>query len=128
MQQIGPHAWRRTQYRNQRCATRVVAAIPAVRLEHLTYISGIFTHVTPWAPLPGHICPFTGGARLSYRRAEEIFRAASGGWTLHQLRHSAITHLAEDNVALPMLMAKRPHKPAVPAEVRQTEPRSGRQP
>jgi integrase len=37
----------------------------------------------------------TGHARLSYRRAEEIFRAASGGWTLHQLRHSAITHLAE---------------------------------
>jgi len=25
------------------------------------------------------------------------------------LRHSAITHLAEDNVTLPMLMAKRRH-------------------
>ena len=38
-----------------------------------------------------------------------MFREASGGWTLHQLRHSAITHLAEDNVALPMLMAKSRH-------------------
>jgi len=27
------------------------------------------------------ICPFTGRARLSYRRAEEIFRDTSGGWT-----------------------------------------------
>ena len=46
---------------------------------------------------------------MVYRRAEELFKAASGGWTLHQLRHSAITHLAEDNVALPMLMAKSRH-------------------
>jgi len=61
------------------------------------------------APALADICPFTGRARLSYRRAEEIFRDASGGWTLHQLRHSAITHLAEDNVALPMLMAKSRH-------------------
>lgn len=52
--------------------------------------------------------PETGRARLSYRRAEEIFHAATG-WTLHQLRHSAITHLAEDNVALPLLMAKSRH-------------------
>ena len=61
------------------------------------------------APALADVCPFTGRARLSYRRAEEIFRDASGGWTLHQLRHSAITHLAEDNVALPMLMAKSRH-------------------
>ena len=27
-------------------------------------------------------------------------------WTLHQLRHSALTHPAEANVALPLLMAK----------------------
>jgi len=40
---------------------------------------------------------------------EDIDRDKSGGWTLHQLRHSAITHLAEDNVALPMLMAKSRH-------------------
>jgi len=33
----------------------------------------------------------------------------SGGWTLHQLRHSAITHLAEGNVGLALLMAKSRH-------------------
>lgn len=51
----------------------------------------------------------TGHARLSYRRAAEVFAAASGGATLHQLRHSAITHLAEDGVPLPLLMAKSRH-------------------
>lgn len=61
------------------------------------------------APALVDICPCSGRARLSYRRAEEIFHTASNGWTLHQLRHSAITHLAEDNVTLPMLMAKSRH-------------------
>jgi integrase/recombinase XerD len=28
---------------------------------------------------------------------------------LHQLRHSALTHLAEQNVSLPLLMAKSRH-------------------
>ena len=71
--------------------------------------------VTDRRPAPGRapatvdVCAVTGHARLSYRRAEEVFRAASGGWTLHQLRHSAITHLAEDNVGLALLMAKSRH-------------------
>jgi integrase len=41
-------------------------------------------------------CPVTGRGRLSYRRAAEIFTAATvpldpagRGWTLHQLRHAA---------------------------------------
>ncbi len=34
----------------------------------------------------------TGRARLSYRRAAELFSVATGGWTLHQLRHSRLTH------------------------------------
>lgn len=55
------------------------------------------------------LCPITGRARLSYRRAAELFKAYSGGATLHQLRHSAITHLAEANVELPLLMAKSRH-------------------
>jgi hypothetical protein len=55
----------------------------------------------------------SGRARLSYRRAEEIFNtltkplahpditdpdqlAAAPGWTLHDLRHSALTHAAEN--------------------------------
>jgi integrase len=53
--------------------------------------------------------PATGQARLSYRRAAEIFTDASDGATLHQLRHSAITHLAEDGVPLVLLMAKSRH-------------------
>jgi hypothetical protein len=49
------------------------------------------------------------GARLSYRRAEALFLKASGGRTLHQLRHSAFTHLVEQNISLPLLMAKSRH-------------------
>lgn len=60
-------------------------------------------------PAATDLCPYTGRARLSYRRAEELFHAASGGWTLHQLRHSALTHLAEANVGLALLMAKSRH-------------------
>lgn len=48
-------------------------------------------------------------ARLSYRQAEEVFKAASGGATLHQLRHSALTHAAEDGTSTPMLMARSGH-------------------
>jgi integrase/recombinase XerD len=61
------------------------------------------------APAASDLCPHTGRARLSYRRAQELFAAASGGWTLHQLRHSALTHLAEENVSLALLMAKSRH-------------------
>jgi 4a-hydroxytetrahydrobiopterin dehydratase len=53
--------------------------------------------------------PGARAARLSYRRAEALFRQASGGWTLHQLRHSPLMHLAEQNVSLPLLMAKSRH-------------------
>ncbi|MEA2231585.1 MAG: integrase/recombinase XerD [Solirubrobacteraceae bacterium] len=63
------------------------------------------------APSPARIpasldlCPVTGRGRLSYRRAEELL-VKHTGWTLHQFRHSALTQLAEQNVALPLLMAK----------------------
>jgi integrase/recombinase XerD len=60
-------------------------------------------------PAAADLCPVTGRARLSYRRAEELFSTASGGRTLHQLRHSAITHLAEADVGLALLMAKSRH-------------------
>jgi integrase len=53
--------------------------------------------------------PDTGRARLSYRRAAELFKQASGGWTLHDLRHSALTHSAEDGMPTPMLMTKSGH-------------------
>ena len=67
------------------------------------------------APSPGRVpasldlCPTTGRARLSYRRAEELL-VEHTGWTLHQFRHSALTQLAEQNVALPLLMAKSRHR------------------
>ena len=63
---------------------------------------------------PGDIDTSSGRARLSYRRAAEIFEQATAGeqggpWTLHQLRHSALTHDAESGASTPMLMAKSGH-------------------
>jgi len=48
-------------------------------------------------------------ARLSYERAEQLFKAATGGATLHQLRHSALSHDAEEGTSTPMLMARSGH-------------------
>lgn len=56
------------------------------------------------------VCPVTGRARLSYRRAAALFSEHAGGWTLHQLRHSAITHLAEGGESTVLLMAKSRHR------------------
>ncbi len=56
------------------------------------------------------ICPVTGRARLSYRRAAAMFSQQTGGWTLHQLRHSAITHLAEAGESTVLIMAKSRHR------------------
>jgi integrase/recombinase XerC/integrase/recombinase XerD len=50
-----------------------------------------------------------GHARLSYEQAEQSFKRASGGATLHQLRHSALSHAAEDGTSTPMLMARSGH-------------------
>jgi integrase/recombinase XerD len=65
------------------------------------------------------VCPVTGRARLSYRRAAELFTAATaqldpagGGWTLHQLRHSALTHEAEEGTSTPMLLSRSRHASA----------------
>jgi integrase/recombinase XerC/integrase/recombinase XerD len=51
----------------------------------------------------------SGRARLSYQQAAALFSAASGGATLHQLRHSALTHDAEKGTGTPMLMARSGH-------------------
>jgi integrase/recombinase XerC/integrase/recombinase XerD len=58
--------------------------------------------------------PSTGRARLSYRRAAELFgehtaTLAGGPFTLHQLRHSALTHAAQDGASAPMLMRMSGH-------------------
>ncbi|MFF3059401.1 site-specific integrase [Streptomyces sp. NPDC057909] len=71
------------------------------------------------------VCPETGHARLSHRRAEEIFEEYTrllanplaspddievlDGWTLHWLRHSALTHDAEGGTSPPMLLARSRH-------------------
>jgi hypothetical protein len=54
---------------------------------------------------PGDLDPVTGRARLSYRRAAELFEQATavcrgGPWTLHQLHHRALTHAAEAETAM----------------------------
>ncbi len=58
---------------------------------------------------PADIEQASGRARLSYRQAEDLFKDATGGATLHQLRHSALTHDAEDGTSTPMLMARSGH-------------------
>jgi integrase len=58
---------------------------------------------------PYDIDPASGRARLSYRRAEEIFKAASDGATIHQLRHSTLTHAAEDGANTSTLLSYSGH-------------------
>jgi integrase len=53
--------------------------------------------------------PDTGQARLSCRRAAELFTTATGGATLHQLRHSALTHAAEDGANTSTLLSYSGH-------------------
>jgi integrase len=69
------------------------------------------------SPAAGDICPATGRGRLSYPRAEYLFKQASAaldphrkGWTLHQLRHSALQHLAAGGRTAPELQAKSRHQ------------------
>lgn len=58
--------------------------------------------------------PITQRARLSYRRAATLFETHTaamkrGPFTLHQLRHSKLTHAAEAGASTPMLMALSGH-------------------
>ena len=55
------------------------------------------------------ICPHTGRARLGYDRARILLKQLTG-WQLHQLRHSAATHLGNQKVPLQLIMAKTRHK------------------
>lgn len=60
-------------------------------------------------PADGDRCPDTGFGRLSYQQAWKQFSQASNGSTLHQLRHSALTHLGEEGVSAILLQAKSRH-------------------
>ena len=42
--------------------------------------------------------------------AEQLFKEHPGGATLHWLRHSRLTHLGDQNVSAPLLMAISGHK------------------
>ena len=48
-------------------------------------------------PAARDLCPVTGRARLGYDRARILFTRPTG-WDLHQLRHSAATHLGEQGI------------------------------
>ncbi|MFB9571736.1 hypothetical protein [Streptomyces yanii] len=77
----------------------------------------------------------------SYRRAEESFETSTRllanplareediaeleGWTLHRLRHSALTHDAERGPSTPMLLARSRHA-SVRSLERYARPRSRR--
>jgi hypothetical protein len=66
-------------------------------------------------PAPCDICPHTGRARLGYDRARVLLKqytptGGSDGLELHQLRHSAVTHLGDQKVPLQLIMAKTRHK------------------
>src|SRR4029077_2437495 len=56
-------------------------------------------------PAAQDLCPATGRARLGYDRARVLFTWYTG-WELHQLRHSAATHLGEQGIPLQLIMAK----------------------
>lgn len=52
----------------------------------------------------------TGMVRLGYDRARILLAQHGDGLRLHQLRHSAATHLGEANVSTAVIMAKTGHK------------------
>jgi integrase len=60
-------------------------------------------------PGTADLCPTTGRARLGYDRARILFGRYTG-WDLHQLRHSAATHLGDKGVPLQLIMAKTRHR------------------
>ncbi|WP_431904514.1 tyrosine-type recombinase/integrase [Nonomuraea sp. bgisy101] len=55
------------------------------------------------------ICPHTGRARLGYDRARVLLDKYAR-LDLHQLRHSAATHLGEAEIPLQLIMGKTRHK------------------
>jgi hypothetical protein len=117
-----------------RCPTAIsTRANPASRRATLANDAREIGRQQPSARTPAlDICPVTGHARLSYRRAAEQFETLTrpladpgttapaelqvrGGWTLHQLRHfvPALTHEAEDGTNTPTLLALSRHASAL---------------
>ena len=110
-------ARRRARVRSKGDSTdMVVWAAPTARLlgRYLASCDSGPLFLTRWrtrtAPARRDLHAATGQARLSYRSAAAEFRRQSGGWTLHQLRHSSLTHLAESGASAVMLQAKSRHR------------------
>ena len=110
-------ARRRARIRSKGGSTdMVVWAAPGARLlgRYLAARTAGPLFLTRWrtrtAPARRDLYAPTGQARLSYRTAADLFRRHSGGWTLHQLRHSSLTHLAEAGASAVMLQAKSRHR------------------
>lgn len=59
---------------------------------------------------PRDICPQTQRVRLGYDRARILLGHYGDGLRLHQLRHSAATHLGDANVSANVIMTKTGHK------------------
>jgi hypothetical protein len=81
----GPGTW--LQWREG--TTQLLRWLLAGRPDGPVFLTG---RRAPAGSDPAHTCPVTGRARMSYRRAAEIFTAATApldpagrGWTLHQL-------------------------------------------
>ncbi|MFI9559344.1 tyrosine-type recombinase/integrase [Nonomuraea endophytica] len=60
-------------------------------------------------PAAADICPHTGRPRLGYDRARVLLNTYAD-LDLHQLRHSAATHLGDAEVPLQLIMGKTRHK------------------
>ncbi|WP_433234925.1 tyrosine-type recombinase/integrase [Streptosporangium sp. CA-135522] len=56
------------------------------------------------------IDPVSRRRRMSYRTAERHLDAATGGWDLHDLRHSRLTHAGEDGATEADLMSLSGHE------------------
>lgn len=66
------------------------------------------------------ICPETGRIRLGYDRARTLIKQFTG-LELHQLRHSAATHLGDKGADATVIMAKTHHK-SIRTAARYTKP------
>ncbi|MFI7059181.1 tyrosine-type recombinase/integrase [Streptosporangium canum] len=100
-------------------ATGTARLPPAQRADRRAALPGRPTrpHLRTPASAATDICPITGRGRLSYPRAEYLFKQATAkldphgrGWTLHQLRRSALQHLAADGRTAPELQSKSRHQ------------------
>jgi integrase/recombinase XerD len=85
----GPGPWPVTWLQWREGTTQLLRWLLAGRPAGPVFVTG---RRAPAGSDPAHTCPVTGRARMSYRRAAEIFTAATSpldpagrGWTLHQL-------------------------------------------